>query len=155
MWHFSLKVSNDESNTYLMCVVYVYVCLPWSLSWSSAIKTNGGWEGLEDGPTSSISLIGQLFLITWGLVHTHIHTRCLHTLQKHFNCCMLWPWLPPPVRTLNQPYGPSDPLPLSPSISAAAQLFNNLGSGCWISNVAGNERWAGIRFALDGQLDTL
>lgn len=44
----------------------------------------------------------------------HIHhvpkcTRHLHTHQKHLECRMLWPWLPPPLKTLNQPYGPSDP----------------------------------------------
>lgn len=78
----------------------------------------------------------------------------LHTRKTPFNCRMLWPCLPPPVKTLNQPYGPNDPLPLSPSISAPVQLFNNFGSGCWISDVTRDERWAGIRFALDGQLNT-
>lgn len=61
----------------------------------SAIKPSGGLLGLGSGdqPNSSIFLIDQLFLITWGLVlsaHTHayIHT-VVPSLLKHFNCQML------------------------------------------------------------------
>lgn len=54
--------------------IHVYVCVFWSLKWSSAIKPSGGWEGQGDQPTSSVSLIDQLFLITWGLVLVRTHT---------------------------------------------------------------------------------
>lgn len=64
---------------------------------------------------SSITFSDHLFLIAGGHVRWHTHTA--YTPFKYLYC-VLWLWLPPASGNTYQPYGPSDPLPPSPSVSA-------------------------------------